>query len=80
MITYSAPEKSYGAKYSVNLEDKVLSSKIEKTGLDFEYKTFNLGEIDFTKSGKSEIIIAPDENLDSDLMYFKSIELISVEG
>lgn len=78
-ITYSAPEKSYGAKYSVKAGDKVLSAQIQKTGLDFDYKTFHLGEIEFENPGKSEIIVAPAENLESDLMYFKSITLLSVE-
>lgn len=79
-ITYSAPETNVGSKYSVKAGENVLSAKIEKTGLDFDYKTFNLGEIDFPTSGKSEIIVDPDENLENDLMYFKSIKLIPVDS
>jgi len=79
-ITYSAPEKSVEADYNVLIGKKTISAIVEKTGIDFDYKTFNLGEIEFKKPGKSEIIVAPAEKLESDLMYFKSIQLISIEG
>ncbi|MDX1283850.1 MAG: alpha-L-fucosidase, partial [Draconibacterium sp.] len=77
-ITYSAPAKSIGSTYEINFGDVTQTFNIEDTGIDFDYKTFDLGKINFDKTGIVEISINPEKNMDSDLMYFKSLELIPV--
>jgi len=75
-ITYSAPEESVGAQFRIMAGENIIISKVENTGVDFDYKSFDLGEIEFDKPGKSEIIVLPAGNVKSDLMFLKSITLI----
>ncbi|MDX1284192.1 MAG: hypothetical protein R3182_04225, partial [Draconibacterium sp.] len=78
-ITYSAPHKSVGSEYNILIDKKTVSAKIEETGIDFDYKTFSLGEISIDNPGVIKVELNPAENLESDLMYFKSLELTPVE-
>lgn len=79
-ITYSAPESSVGAKFTLSLGANKITAQVEKTGIDFDYKTFELDEVSVEKNSNVQFIIGPDENLKGDLMYLKSIELVPVNN
>lgn len=77
-ITYSAPKNSVGKGFIVKAGENTIKAKVEKTGIDFDYKTFDLGEINLGKNNKLKIVLYPAEEMESDLMYFKSLELIPI--
>ena len=75
-ISYSAPKSSETAKYVITLGDQQISSVVKATGEAFHYSTFDLGTMKFSKAGPYLVTIAPSAEYGSDLMFFKSLELI----
>ncbi|MDB4583322.1 alpha-L-fucosidase [Draconibacterium sp.] len=77
-ITYSSPEESVGSQFQIKIGENTVTSKVENTGVDFDYKSFDLGEVSFDKAGTVEVTVNPERNMESDLMYFKSLELVPI--
>jgi alpha-L-fucosidase len=58
-IRYSAPPGSEAAKYVVAIGGRTITASIKPTGDVFDYKTFDLGQMTFTKAGPYLVKIAP---------------------
>jgi len=79
MITYSANEEWQGREYVISIEPILLTSQVENTGDWYEYKTFKIGTTNLPKPGKYTLIIKPKSSSENYLMYFKSLQLLSVD-
>jgi hypothetical protein len=75
-IRYSAPHGSESAKYVVAVGEHTITASIKPTGEAFDYKTFDLGQMTFPKTGPYIVRIAPTVETGHDLMFFESLELV----
>ncbi len=77
-ITYAANAQWSGQPYVVQVGQTELEAEVQPTGEWYEYKTISLGTIHISRPGRHEILIRPAKELDNDLMYFRSLELVPV--
>jgi len=75
-IRYSALPESEATKYVVAIGGRTIAAFIKPTGDAFDYKTFDLGQMTFTKTGPYLVKIAPSSETGHDLMFFQSLELV----
>jgi alpha-L-fucosidase len=77
-IKYAARDEWQGGKYSVTIGTHTLTGVVERTGEDFDYKTFDLGTIALPQVGPITVRIHPTEASEHDLMQFQSLDLSPV--
>jgi alpha-L-fucosidase len=75
-ISYSAAKESKGAHYQVKVGSQTINASVEATGEGYAYKTFDLQAIRFDKVGPLTVQIAPTEQLNHNLMYLHSVDLV----
>lgn len=79
MITYAASKEWEGREYTVSVGHELLTSKVKYTGDWYEYKTFRIGTVNLKDSEKYTLTIKPESSSKDYLMYFKSIQLITID-
>lgn len=56
-----------------------LEAEVQPTGKSYECKTVSLGTIQITQLGRHKLLMRPAKELDNDLMYFRTLELVPTE-
>ena len=74
-VRYAAREDWARNTYVVTVGAQSLTAAVEATGDGFEYKKFNLGEVQIPKAGAYTVKVRPAKVSDHDLMYFQSLIL-----
>ncbi len=74
-ITYAAPAGWAGGGFEVSSGAQVLPGKVQPTGDEFEYKSFELGQLKFARPGEYSLTIRPSAALSHYLMTFQALDL-----
>ena len=74
-ISYAAREESALNRYTVTVGDQSLEAAVQPTGEWFQYRTFELGEVQIPTAGQYTVSIRPAAGSDRNLMYFQSLKL-----
>jgi len=74
-IRYAARDDWARSKYVVAVGTQSLTAAVEPTGDWFQYKEFNLGQVEVPKAGVYTVNIHPTGVSDHNLMYFQSLIL-----
>jgi hypothetical protein len=74
-IRYSARQESKDAKFVIDAGGQSVSGTVVPTGEGYQYKTFDLGKIAFSKAGRYTVQIKPSTDYGHNLMYFQLLEL-----
>lgn len=75
-IRYSAGPESKGDHYQIKVGDQAITAVVEATGEGYQYRTFNLKAIRLPKVGPLIVEIAPTGQLNHNLMYLHSVDLV----
>ena len=75
-IRYSARQESKDSKFVIDAAGQSVSGTVVPTGEGYQYKTFDLGEIQFSKAGRYTVQIKPAADYGHNLMYFQLLELV----
>jgi alpha-L-fucosidase len=75
-IRYSARQESKDAKFVIDAAGRSVSGTVMPTGEGYQYKTFDLGEIQFSTAGRYTVQIKPSADYGHNLMYFQLLELV----
>jgi len=75
-IRYSARQESKDAKFVVDAGGQSVSGIVVATGEGYQYQSFDLGKIRFSKAGRYTVQIKPSASYEHNLMYFQSLELV----
>ena len=75
-IRYSARQESKGAGFVIAAADQSVAGAVVPTGEGYQYKTFDLGKIRFSKVGRYTVQMKPAAESGHNLMYFQSLELV----
>jgi alpha-L-fucosidase len=74
-IRYSAGAASKGDRYQIDVGDQKQVAVVEVTGEGYQYKTFELKLLSL-KAGPCTVSIAPSVQLNHNLMFLHSLELV----
>jgi alpha-L-fucosidase len=75
-IRYSARQESKGEKYVISTGAQSVTGSVAPTGEGYQYNTFDLGTIKFSRAGTHVVRINPAADYDHNLMYFQLLELV----
>jgi alpha-L-fucosidase len=74
-IRYAARNDWGGSKYAVAIGPQSFTAVVEPTGDWYQYRTFDLGKMEFPRAGRYTASIRPAADSDHNLMYFQSLTL-----
>jgi alpha-L-fucosidase len=74
-IRYAARKDWQDGKYVIAAGDRTLSAAVTPTGDWYQYSTFDLGALDFSKAGRYTLSLQPAASYNHYLMYFQSLSL-----
>ena len=75
-IRYSAGEESRDAKFVITAGDQSVSGTVVPTGEGYQYKTFDLGTMQFSAAGEYAVQMRPSAEYGHNLMSIQLLELI----
>ncbi len=74
-IRYAARNGWEGSKYVVMIGSESLTAAVETTDDWYQYKTFDVGNVNLKNAGEYAVSVRPVAESDHSLMYFKSLVL-----
>jgi hypothetical protein len=74
-IRYAASDESKGDRYQINVAGQIVEGVVAATGEGYQYQTFELKTIQL-KAGRCVVQVAPSGNLNHNLMFLHSLELV----
>ena len=74
-VRYSARQESRDAKYVITAAGQSITGVVVPTGEGYEYRTFDLGTVRFSRAGAYSVQIGPAADYGHNLMFFQLLEL-----
>lgn len=74
-IRYAAGQESKGDRFQINVGNQTVDAAVEVTGDGYQYSTFTLKKLPL-KAGQCVVTMAPSAQLNHNLMFLNSLELV----